>query len=70
MINRLLTDAKGLLSAEPSAPYLELLDEEMLPQNADALLILGQFKAALNQFEEKYSYYDEEQQEECWSVVG
>jgi hypothetical protein len=70
MINRLLADAKKLLGAEPSAPYLELLDEETLPQNADALLVLGQFKAALDQFDEKYTYYDEEEHTSCWSLSG
>jgi hypothetical protein len=70
MINRLLADAKKLLDAEPSAPYLQLLDEEALPQNADAFLVLGQFKAALDQFEEKYTYYDDEERTSCWSVSG
>ena len=69
MINRRLGDLKKLLNREPTAPYLELLDEETVPQNADVLLILGQFKAALDQFKEKYTYYDEDEEDTYWNVT-
>ena len=68
MINRLLGDVKKLLSDEPAAPYLELLDEAAIPQNADALLILGQFKAALDLFKEKYNYYDQIDGQTHWRI--
>lgn len=55
MINKLLNDTKSLLAAEPTSNYLELLDEQAIPNNADALLILGQYKTALARFETKYS---------------
>lgn len=54
VINRLLSQIKEVLSTDPSTQYLDLLDDESLPQNSDAVLILGQFKAAMNQFREKY----------------
>jgi len=58
MMNRLLTDVQKLLKDEPAAAYLQVLDETTVPQNADALLVLGQFRAALEQFREKYTYED------------
>lgn len=54
MINRVLTDIKSILSTDPSAEYLNLLDEEMLPQNSDAVLVLGQFLAAMKQFRARH----------------
>lgn len=58
MINRLLAQVKEVLAADPSAAYLDLLDEEALPQNSDAVLILGQFQAAMKQFQDKhYGWY-------------
>ncbi|MFF2482728.1 hypothetical protein [Paenibacillus sp. NPDC058071] len=59
VLNRLLYDLKEILSADPSTEYLDLLDDESLPQNSDAVLILGQFRAAMDQFRIKYfGYYN------------
>lgn len=58
MINRLLRDVKEILGTDPSTAYLDLLDEEGLPQNSDAVLILGQFQAAMKQFQDKHYRYD------------
>lgn len=58
LINRLLNDIKDILSSDDSIMYLDILDEDTLPQNSDAVLILGQFRAAMNQFKEKYYGYD------------
>ncbi|CAM4297982.1 hypothetical protein [Paenibacillus typhae] len=54
IINRLLVDIKDVLSSDKSTNYLDLLDDELLPQNSDAVLVLGQFKAAMEQFKNKY----------------
>lgn len=54
LINRLLLDIKELLKSDPSTEYLDLLDDELLPQNSDAVLILGQFGAAMDQFKKRY----------------
>jgi hypothetical protein len=43
-----------LLSKHPSAVYLDLLDEDAVPQNADALLIIGQYLSAMDQYQAKY----------------
>lgn len=68
MINRLLSDLQKLLKNEPAAAYLQILDEATVPQNADALLIFGQFKAVLAQFQKKYQYYDEDEGESVWRL--
>ena len=68
MLNRLLVDAQKLLKSEPAAAYLQALDEATVPQNADALLVLGQFKAALEQFRDRYMYYDEDAGETVWRL--
>ena len=59
LINRLLNDIKSVLSSDASTDYLDTLDEDTLPQNSDAVLILGQYKAAMQQFSEKYYGWDE-----------
>jgi hypothetical protein len=59
MINRILTQIKEALATDPSVEYLDLLDEETLTQNSDAVLILGQHNAAMEQFKEKYYGYDD-----------
>lgn len=58
MLNQLLVEVKGILADEASSLYLELLDEELLPQNSDVVLILGRFRAAMSQFRAKYTFVD------------
>lgn len=58
ILNRLLLNIKDLLSSDLSTNYLDLLDDDLLPQNSDAVLILGQFKAAMGQFKDKNFGYD------------
>lgn len=53
ILNRLLTDLKDILRYEDSAAYLDMLSEDDLPQNSDAVLVLGQYRAALDSFEER-----------------
>jgi hypothetical protein len=55
MINRLLSEAKELLKEEDTARFLDLLDEDTVPQNADAALVLGQYVAAMNQFHDRHT---------------
>jgi hypothetical protein len=57
LLNRLLTDVRGVLQGEDSVSYLENLSEEQLPQNSDAVLILGQYRAALDSFKERHFRY-------------
>ena len=34
-LNRILKDIKNILQNEPTASYMDILDEEMLPSNSD-----------------------------------
>src|SRR3546814_2972958 len=44
-INRLLAEAHAALGDDPSLAFVELLNEDELPQNSDAVLVLGQWLA-------------------------
>ena len=59
-INEILNRIKKILSKEPTSEFLEILDDGNLPTNSDAVLILSQYYSALNQFESKYYYNDDD----------
>jgi hypothetical protein len=50
MINRLMEKAKEVLKNEPTVDFLDLLDDNELPSNSDAVLIMSQYISALNKF--------------------
>src|SRR4051812_32263433 len=50
LVNRMLTPVLELLKNEPSHTFLNLLDEDDLPENSDVVLMLGQALAAMNSF--------------------
>jgi len=58
MINKILMQVKEFLVKDPNVEFLELLDDATLPSNSDTVLIIGQFKAILNQFQSRFYYYD------------
>jgi hypothetical protein len=58
IVNRLLSDILDLLDGEPQRQYLDLLDEDDLPQNSDVSLMLGQVMSAMGLFEKKYTHQD------------
>jgi hypothetical protein len=64
IVNRLLKDVLTILDGEPARVYLDLLDEDTLPQNSDVVLILGQTVAAMKAFKEKY--YDDDGYNPGW----
>jgi hypothetical protein len=41
-INRTLEKIESIFGDDPSVAYLEKLDEDEIPQNSDAVVILGQ----------------------------
>lgn len=53
-INKKLEQVKAILSDEPTFEFLELLDEETLPSNSDAVLMVSQYIQALKQFKSKH----------------
>ena len=57
-INRILNDIKAYLKSEPEIKYLELLDDDDLPQHSDAVLTMDQYEAALSAFHSRYYRWD------------
>jgi len=58
MINNVLTQIKEILSNEPSIQFLDLLNDEKLPSNSDAVFVIAQYEAAMIRFKEKYYGYE------------
>lgn len=54
MTNRILAKVKLILKDDPTVEFLDLLDEVSLPTNSDAVLIIAQFKAAMQQYKDKH----------------
>lgn len=54
IINRVLEDLKLFLNKEPEGKFLDVLDDENLPQTSDAVLIMCQYETALTAFRNKY----------------
>jgi hypothetical protein len=59
MVNRLLSPIYEILESEPTRVFLDLLDEDELPNNSDVVLILGQTQAAMSAYSSKYAYQDD-----------
>lgn len=54
-VNRVLEQVKDILMNEPTITFLDILDDELLPTNSDAILVIGQFKASMERFQKKCS---------------
>ena len=54
-VNRLLVKCKDVLQDEVAIDYLDIIDEDDLPQNSDIVLMLSQYNAAMDQYERMYS---------------
>jgi hypothetical protein len=66
MINKVLKQIKEVLSSEPTSEFLELLDDVTLPSNSDAVLIISQFRSAMEHFKNKFYVHDENRYEHRW----
>ncbi|TKI54819.1 hypothetical protein E8L90_04830 [Brevibacillus antibioticus] len=66
LINRVLTEIKEVLKYDPTIEFLDLLDDETLPQNGEAVLILGQYQAAMKQFRSKYYGWNSRDAQTRW----
>lgn len=64
-VNRLLRSLLALLQAEPQRQFLDLLQEDDIPQNSDVVLVLSQYCAAMAHFRGKY-YGEDEDYEDRW----
>ena len=66
MINKVLVRIKEILSDDPSIQFLEILDNETLPSNSDAVFIIAQYDTAMNQFHNKHQRYDSRSSSYKW----
>ncbi|MCY4361117.1 MAG: hypothetical protein OXE42_02865 [Gammaproteobacteria bacterium] len=57
LLNRVLEDILSILKTEPEGKYLDLLNDEELPQNSDAVLVMVQYEKALIGFKNRYQQY-------------
>jgi hypothetical protein len=58
IVNRLLESCRKVLEAEPSLQFLDLINEDNVPQNSDVVLMLSQYVAAIEQFRSTYHRKD------------
>lgn len=68
-LNRILVDIKNILVNEPTASYLDILDEEMLPTYSDVVLTMSQYRSALENYRKKYRLYDSVMIEHYWHTL-
>jgi hypothetical protein len=66
MLNRLLAELSKVIERDPSHAFVDMLDEDTLPQNSDAVLVLSQWQAALKQFRDRHYGYDSSRGEHRW----
>ena len=57
ILNRVLDDLREVLKDEPEFKYLDPLNDEDLPQNSDAVLVMVQYESALDAFRKRYYNY-------------
>ena len=58
IVNRLLSSLSEILADEESIKFLDVLDEDDVPQMSDVTLMLSQYVAAMKAFEGKYYGWD------------
>jgi len=61
MLNRVLDPLKQLCEREPSHMFLDSISEDDIPTYSDVVLIISQYKTALDEFKKKYFLKDEYQ---------
>jgi hypothetical protein len=64
--NRLLHKIRGVLADEESIEFLDLLNEDDIPQASDVTLVLSQYVAAMQAFKQKYHRWNGS--EHAWSL--
>ena len=67
-INRALGGAQDVFHDDEKLEYLDLLEDEQLPTNADAVLVMTQYETALQSFEDEHFGYSASLGETGWHV--
>ena len=68
IINRILEDIRELLIEQPQHKYLDLLDDDVLPQYSDSILILSQYEGAMKDFRSKHYDYNRDVGGSTWNT--
>ena len=70
LVNRVLKPLKYEILAElPSSAFLDLLDEDLLPTNSDAVLVISQYEAALAEFRSEFYRKEAVGYDYYWATV-
>ena len=67
-LNRVLEPIKDLLQNQPTALFLDVMEESALPTNSDAVIIFSQYLSAMKKFEEKYYRKDPAKYKMRWDT--
>lgn len=68
LLNRVLTDVHDLLTGAPDHKYLDLLDDQALPQYSDAILTLAQYDGALKAFRGRHYGWNAATSDHTWFI--
>lgn len=53
-LNRVLKPLRELLKDQPTAMFLDLLEDDSLPTNSDVVIVLSQYLSTMKKYEERY----------------
>ena len=67
-LNRVLTPLKVLMKDQPTALFLDVLDESSLPTNSDVVIILSQYLTAMQNYEDRYYRLDSFKHKKRWNT--
>lgn len=67
-LNRVLIPLKEVLKDQPTALFLDILDESSLPTNSDVVLILSQYLTAMQNYEDRYYRLDKLKHTKRWNT--
>ena len=67
-LNRVLTPIKEILKNEPTALFLDVLEESSLPTNSDIVIIFSQYLTSMQKFEDRYYRVDPLKRSKRWNT--
>lgn len=67
-LNRVLTPIKEILKNEPTALFLDVLEESSLPTNSDIVIIFSQYLTSMQKFEDRYFRVDPLKHSKRWNT--
>lgn len=59
---------KELLKDQPTAMFLDLLEDDSLPTNSDVVIVLSQYLSAMKKYEERYYRVDPTKHLKRWNT--